>query len=267
MSHTISRLPELARILPFLAVSAFATAAKTESFTVDVPKGSQAVANVIAIVPDAYDGTKPFPVLLLLHGAGNTEKDWPERTGNLAALADKHARIILCPSAGKLSWYNTHNGSEPFIVETVLPAAAQHYKLTEDRWIAGNSMGGYGTLRLFANHPKTFTAAAAFSPGSKPSRWVKNWGITPALGPSVKSGDEDTFTDAWFKKLPRDGRPLLMICGDKDFFFKDYNDCVEAAKKAGVPLITYPTKGDHSWKYWSDELPGALGKLAAAQRK
>lgn len=260
------RLPAFARILPLLAVSALAPAAKTESFTVKVPEGSQAAANVVAIVPDAYDGTKPFPVLLLLHGASDTEKGWSERGGDLGALADKHARIILCPSAGKYSWYNTHNGSEPFIVGNVLPAAAQRYKLTGDRWIAGNSMGGYGTLRLFANHPETFTAAAALSPGSKPSRWVAKWEIPRALGPSVKSGDEDTFTEAWLKKLPKDGRPLLMICGDKDFFHKDYTDCVEAAKKAGVPLITYPTKGDHSWKYWTDELPAALDKLAAARR-
>lgn len=237
-------------------------AARKEAFVVKPPTGLETSGKVVAIVPDAYDGSKPYPVLLLLHGAGDNENAWPDKAGDLGALADKHGRILLCPSAGKFSWYNSHNGSEAYLMEKVLPAAADRYKLTTDRWIAGNSMGGYGALRLFANHPTGFTAAIAFSPGTRPSRWTSNWNIANAFGPSVKTGTEDTFTEDWLKKLPSDGRPIVMLCGDRDFFLKDFNESLATAEKAGRGIITYPTRGDHSWKYWSAELPGALEKLA-----
>jgi len=242
-------------------------AAKTETFTLAPIPPSTIGGNVIAIVPDAYDGSTAFPSLLLLHGAGDDEKAWPQKAGDVGTVADKFHRIILCPSAGPLSWYNPHNGSEPYVMENVLPAAAKRYKLSDDHWIAGNSMGGYGSLRLFADYPKVFTAVIAFSPGTKPSRWVKNWGISAAFGPGLTTGDEDTFTDAWLKRLANNTRPIVMVCGDKDFFLKDFNECLAAADKAGVKVITYPTQGGHDWGYWTRELPRALDKVPVAVKR
>jgi S-formylglutathione hydrolase FrmB len=252
------------RPLTFLCIAfltGVAAAAKVETFNVWPSPGLPTSGDVVAIVPEVYDGSTAFPAFLLLHGATDDCRTWMKNGGDLRALADKHGRIILCPSAGPVSWYNTRNGSEQYLVEMVLPAAAQRYKLSGDCWIGGNSMGGYGALRLFANHPKKFSAVLALSPGTKPSRWAPQFGISEAFGPFAKSGIDDTFTDVWMKKLPKDSRPIVMVCGDRDFFLKDFNECLDAAKKFGLPVISEPVQGDHSWEFWSRELPRALVKL------
>jgi len=208
-------------LVPFVVFPVSCFAEKVETFVVKVPAGLAASGEVVATVPDAYNGATAFPAFLLLHGAGGPAAVWNAKGGNLRELADKHRRIIICPSAGPQSWYNNHNGSERYIARDVMDAAAKRYKLDGDCWIDGNSMGGYGSLRLFANHPEKFSAVLAFSPGTKPSRWMKNWDITNAMGASAAAGGEDTFTDAWLKKVEGKPRPVLMVCGYKDGFFLD----------------------------------------------
>ncbi len=249
--------------LPFLTIAVHA--ARVETFTVPGGPGGNAYP-VRCVVPDAYDGRKPFPELVLLHGASDNASTWIERGGELGALADKHARLIVTPTAGPFSWYVAQNGAEDYLLKSVLPAVGKRYRTTGDRWIAGNSMGGYGALRLGAAHPELFSAYAGLSPGVSPSRWGDKWGQRRAAGPAMAAGELDLFTPTWLKPLLADRRPVLLICGDRDFFHKDCVAALEAAAKAGKPVITYPTRGDHNWKYWAAELPGVLDRLSAATR-
>ena len=182
----MKKLPVL--LLLALGISPALFAAKHENFTVEGGPGGKTFG-VQCVVPDAYDGKKPLPTLVLLHGASDNEKMWIERGGDLDALADKYGRLIVAPTAGPFSWYNNHNGSEDFLIKVVLPVVDKRYRTNGDRWITGNSMGGYGALRLGAKYPKLFSAYAGMSPGVMPSRWGKNWSLPDAFGSAVATGE------------------------------------------------------------------------------
>jgi|SRR5665648_42986 len=60
----------------------------------------------IVITPDRYTKQKDgFAVLYLLHGAGNDYTEWLRHVPNLTDYSDKYNFIIVCPDAGRTSWY------------------------------------------------------------------------------------------------------------------------------------------------------------------
>ena len=60
---------------------------------------------VSVILPDAYqEGAEQYPVLYLLHGAGDMHRKWIDKTV-VEALADTYGIIMVCPDGGRTSWY------------------------------------------------------------------------------------------------------------------------------------------------------------------
>ena len=60
------------------------------------------VVEVIYIAPERHTGN--LPVVYLLHGYGNSGKDWLAFKPDLRELADSYKIMFVCPD-GKNSWY------------------------------------------------------------------------------------------------------------------------------------------------------------------
>src|SRR6478609_3241324 len=123
-------------------------------------------------VPDGYQNTdKARPVVYLLHGAGDNERGWCERTP-VQQMANEHDVIIVTPGTGT-SWYfdspeDKNFQFETFVSSELVKFVDSNYRTIvkrEARALAGNSMGGHGAMFLAIRHRDTFSAAAPMSGG------------------------------------------------------------------------------------------------------
>ena len=155
-----------------------ATACQDGLTTVEVNPSPYVVTDdhVDVLLPKGYcDGAAAglrYPVLYLLHGAGDTYATWTANTDLVAfsqSLPDPP--IIVMPDAGhnaQAGWYsNWEDGEyqwESFHISVLQGYVNKTYRtLKGDIGIAGLSMGGFGALSYAARNKHMFKVAASFS--------------------------------------------------------------------------------------------------------
>jgi S-formylglutathione hydrolase FrmB len=125
-------------------------------------------------LPTGYDGDpgRRWPMVLLLHGRSEDGTTWSERTD----LAQFDGMVVVMPDGGRVGWYTDwyddswcappHQRWESFHLGELLPWAEQTYRLADgrsQRFVAGDSMGGFGAMSYAARHPDLFGGAAELS--------------------------------------------------------------------------------------------------------
>ncbi|MCP4321914.1 MAG: esterase family protein, partial [Alteromonadales bacterium] len=138
---------------------------------------------MIVVLPPSYhtEPNKQYPVVYLLHGLGAKAEGWfstvegePNIEVALQRLYNEQQiseMIVVVPNSYNEfalgGWYsNSASGGnwEDYIIKDVIPYIDKNYRTdTEQRGLAGGSMGGYGAFRLAMKHPKMFEAIYALS--------------------------------------------------------------------------------------------------------
>ncbi len=148
--------------------------------------------------PPGYDRGSNYPVLYLLHGAGDIESGWTliGRANlildNLIAEGKAKPMVVVMPLGQSIqSFYNGPAKSfqapggrgggrggppsgdlTPFakdLLDDVMPLVEKTYKVSkrvDDRAIAGLSMGGGQTINIAFNHPELFRYVVLMSPAT-----------------------------------------------------------------------------------------------------
>ncbi len=228
-------------------------------------------------VPDGYArGSGRYDVLYLLHGAAGDRTQWL-REGHIDRIADaliaRHAIppcLIVMPSGGQSWWVNGPEPMETAFTRDLIPAIDRRYRTIaarRGRLIAGDSMGGFGALRLVMRHPGLFAAAALLSPAiyvptpppisaaRRAPPFQRNGHFSPALWRA----------DNWPALLPGLERsdmvvPLFIASGTRD----QMHIAVEARGLARVwrahhwPVRLQLVDGRHSFRVWRLLAPDAL---------
>ena len=127
-------------------------------------------SHVRVFLPAGYATSgKSYPVLYLLHGAGDTYKTWSSNT-DVYELTASLDLIVVMPDGGRNSeagWYSDWaDGSrqwETFHIGVLVPYVDANFRTNGKRVIAGLSMGGFGAMHYAARHPELFGAVASFS--------------------------------------------------------------------------------------------------------
>jgi predicted esterase len=117
-------------------------------------------------VPSSYDGTKPYPLVIALHGMGGDENSYFDAYGKGAftSEAERHGYIVACPKGRKPA--SMYMGDAERDVMDVLADMMRTYRIDPDRvYLTGHSMGGFGTWSVAMNHPEVFAAIAPVSGG------------------------------------------------------------------------------------------------------
>jgi predicted esterase len=164
------------------------------------------------LIPKSYDGTKPMPLLVALHGMGGDENSMFDsyREGLLKREAEREGFLAVCPKGRDSA--SMYRGSAEQDVLDVISEVERDYKVDLNRvYLMGHSMGGYGTWSIAMDHPDMFAALGPISGGGNPAGMVKLRGIPEY----VVHGDND-------KTVP----------------VTQSRTMVEAGKKAGA-MITY----------------------------
>jgi len=201
-------------------------------------------------LPPKFDENKQYPILYLLHGAGDDNNAWLAdgknayggvQGGNAAAIAAKYVKtggvpmIIVMPDA-QMSFYM--GDFEKYMYEELMPKVESDYKFNGKRAVAGLSMGGYGTLYYAMKYPSMYSYAYAMSPAASAEMASMVADPKALPGITVETGEADTTT------------PMANI-----------TPFVDAMKEKGVNIeyITVPGFG-HQWEFWRACLPHALQK-------
>ena len=132
--------------------------------TFDVPSAAMGMAVKVSVVtPAAYgtDSKARFPVVYLLHGAGNDHSTYVQPF--LLDGVDKWRFIAVVPD-GKLDWWldspvSPNVRRETFVVNELVPWVDAEFRTLPQRQrraVAGHSMGGQGAMRLGMRHSDVF---------------------------------------------------------------------------------------------------------------
>jgi enterochelin esterase-like enzyme len=235
----------------------------------------------VYLPPDYETSQRSYPVLYLLHGAGDDQTGWVQ-FGEVLTIADKAilagdatAIIIVMPDAntGKRGYVNDVKGEwryEDFFFQEFMPFIESTYRIKPDkryRAVAGLSMGGEGTFIYALHHPELFSAACPLSAatGPKSVEDLKNYRLWQGV-----EGITDTDKEAYFKKysvlnlidsMPDDQKKSVrwyIDCGDDDFLYEGNSLVHIAMRKKEIPHEFRIRDGVHSWVYWRAALPEVL---------
>ncbi len=200
-------------ILDSLEAGRDAFAGKTGDFRkAYLSKVDQTLQPYRVFIPAHYDGAKPAPLVIALHGMGGDENSMFD--GYREALkpeAERLGFIVACPKGrGSASMYR---GPAEQDVLDVLAEVRRDYKIDPSRiYLMGHSMGGYGTWSVAMARPELFAALGPISGGGSVEGMVKIKDIPEY----VTHGDNDKTVDvnssrtmvAAGKKL---GAPIVYV--------------------------------------------------------
>jgi pimeloyl-ACP methyl ester carboxylesterase len=110
-------------------------------------------------VPQSYDPTSAYPLVICLHGAGFTGEAYLDRWQQ--RLGERY--ILVCPTYPAGAWF-TRRAEE--LVLTVQHAVRQRYRIDPDRiFLTGMSNGGIGTWLIGMHHAPLFAGLAPMASG------------------------------------------------------------------------------------------------------
>jgi enterochelin esterase-like enzyme len=235
----------------------------------------------IYLPPDYETSERSYPVLYLLHGAGDDQTGWVQ-FGEVLNIADEAINsgkatpmIIVMPDAntGKRGYVNDIKGEwryEDFFFEEFMPFVEKAYRIKGEkryRAVAGLSMGGEGTFIYALHHPELFSSACPLSAATGPRsvEEMKNYRLWGASD-NVSTADQE----AYFKKysvlslvenMPDNQKRAVrwyIDCGDDDFLYEGNSLVHIAMRKKEIPHECRMRDGGHTWTYWRAALPVVL---------
>lgn len=241
----------------------------------------------IYLPPDYETSSRSYPVLYLLHGAGDDQTGWVQ-FGEVQNITDKAIAegkatpmIIVMPDAntGRRGYANTVTGTwlyEDFFFKELMPAVEKKYRIKAEkrfRAVAGLSMGGGGSFAYALHHPELFSSACPLSAATGPLD-------LEAAKAQIKRGQDSTATAAQVEAYYKQQSALYMInnipddqkkavrwyidCGDDDFLFEGNSLVHIAMRKKEIPHEFRIRNGGHTWTYWREALPEVLGFISQA---
>lgn len=228
----------------------------------------------IYLPPQTANGQK-VPVLYWLSGLTCTDENFMQKAGAQRIAAELGIAIVapdtsprgqqvadddhydLGQGAGfyvnatEAPW-STHYQMYDYVVDELPTLIEATFPVTQQRSIAGHSMGGHGALVIALRNPKRYQSASAFSPISNPSNcpWGKK-ALTAYLGQ-----DQSQWSDYDASVLMRDAKhmlPTLIDQGSDDAFLTEQlkPETLETTAKAqALPFELRIQEGyDHSYYF------------------
>ncbi|WKK65251.1 alpha/beta hydrolase [Lutimonas zeaxanthinifaciens] len=241
----------------------------------------------IYLPPDYKNSERSYPVLYLLHGAGDDQTGWVQ-FGEVLHIADKAIKegkatpmIIVMPDAntGQRGYFNDINGKwnyEDFFFEELMPYVEKTYRIKKEkryRAISGLSMGGGGTFMYALRHPELFSSAAPLSAyvGPLTMEDFKEYFIDSKDEVYDEEELQNYFNNHNAVSLVNamEVKKIASIrwyidCGDDDFLYEGNSLVHIAMKKKEVPHEYRVRDGAHNWTYWRDSLPEVLQFVSQA---
>ena len=232
-------------------------------------------------LPADYETSgRSYPVLYLLHGAGDDQTGWVQ-FGEVKNITDKAtqegkctAMIIVMPdgNTGQRGYFNSPKGDwnyEDFFFTEFMPYIEKTYRIRAEkryRAISGLSMGGGGTFMYALHHPELFSSACPLSASVGALTLEEASTRLKKQYPDISDADiAKNFSNLsaveMINNMPEDQKKAVrwyIDCGDDDFLYE--GNCLAhiAMRKKDIPHEFRIRDGAHNWTYWREALPTVL---------
>jgi Enterochelin esterase and related enzymes len=205
--------------------------------------------------PPGYDqnNNEKYPVLYLLHGGGEDESGWATQgktdliMDNLIAEQKAKPMLIVMMDGNfstGIAGFNANalQAFENELKNVVMPFVEKNYRVTNNRALAGLSMGGLQTLYAGLRNTHLFSYLGVFSSG-----W---WANQPAL-----SDPEYEYMKNNATTINNNLKSFWIAMGGKEDIA--HNNCQIMLRKFDVMNIKYQYSeypGGHTWPVWRNNL-------------
>jgi enterochelin esterase family protein len=208
--------------------------------------------------PAGFTPRSRFPVLYLLHGSTDSDRDWIQ-LGQAGQLLERAVRegtaspmLLVMPDGHPYPSLDVSTRSENLrwlqreIIEVIAPLLERQYHPAPGvarRAVVGASMGGAQALHLAARAPELFgTVVGLAAPPDVPGgqTLLVAWQGRPAGAPAVR---------------------VLLVCGREDPFLLEARQAQPVLRNLGVAAEWIETPGRHDWSTWRDQLRLVLPRL------
>jgi enterochelin esterase-like enzyme len=189
-----------------------------------------------------------YPVLYLVHGAGDSDDSWTSAghanyiLDNLIAAGKAKPMIVVMPFGhtperkGANMLANSDFGQDLF--KDLIPYVDGHFRTVAKpsaRAMAGLSMGGAHTLQFGLTHPEVFRYVGIFSMGLMNADQIASYETANAPG------------------LAQAGKSMSLVyyaIGNKDFLFASSTPTRAMMDKYGIKYVFHESDGGHTWINW-----------------
>lgn len=254
------------------------------TMTSKILKGERKYA--IYLPPDYETSQRSYPVLYLLHGAGDDQTGWVQ-FGEVLRIADQSVKdgsatpmVIVMPDAntGKRGYFNDVKGDwryEDFFFEELMPHVEKKYRIKSEkryRAVAGLSMGGGGSFMYALHRPDLFSSACPLS------AYVGPLSLDELKKRLMR--DNESYTDKELQPYFDRHNAVSLVntiaeedknavrwfidCGDDDFLYEGNSLVHIAMRKRDIKHEFRIRNGGHSWTYWRESLPNVLEFVSQA---
>jgi enterochelin esterase-like enzyme len=204
--------------------------------------------------PGYMNGTARYPVLYLVHGAGDSADSWTSVghahyiLDNLIAAGKAQPMIVVMPfghtpdrpnaNGGGNMLANTDFGDD--LIEDLIPYVDGNFRTLatqENRAMAGLSMGGSHTLRFGLTHPELFDHIGVFS-----------------MGLGLQGNNDvtayETANDTALRQAAKDLDLVYYAMGKDDFLYDTVAPTRAMLDKYGIAHVYHESGGGHTWINW-----------------
>jgi enterochelin esterase-like enzyme len=204
--------------------------------------------------PGYMNGTARYPVLYLVHGAGDSADSWTSVghanyiLDNLIADGTAKPMIVVMPFGHTPDRPNTNQGGNILantdfgddLIKDLIPYVDGNFRTLatqENRAMAGLSMGGSHTLRFGLTHPELFDHIGIFS-----------------MGLGLQGNNDvtayETANDAALKRAAKDLDLVYYAMGKDDFLYNTVAPTRAMLDKYGIEHVYHESGGGHTWINW-----------------
>ena len=198
--------------------------------------------------PGYARGGGSYPVLYLVHGAGDSDDSWTSVghahyvLDNLIASGKAKPMIVVMPfghtpdRAGTNILANTDFADD--FLKDLIPYVEANYRTLKkpaSRAMAGLSMGGAHTLNNGLTHPELFAYVGIFSMGLMNAQQVSDYETKNAAA------------------LDRAGKSMKLVyyaVGKADFLYQSIAPTRALFAKHGIKDVYNESEGGHTWINW-----------------
>ncbi len=233
--------------------------------------------------PPGYEASnsQKYPILFLLHGAGDSDEAWTSvgRAGfifdNLIAAKTITPMVVVmphghtntapaggrgaAPAAGVATAASPLDDFARDFLTDIMPYAEKNYRVMTDRAhraIAGLSMGGSQTLNVAFLNLEKFAYIGVFSSGATLSGGGRGAAApaAPVAAPGPTAWETSHLANLDNAALKKGTKLLWLSTGVNDGLMPNTLSTVEILKKHGFSPIFKESPGGHTWINWRNYL-------------
>ncbi|RCW41551.1 MULTISPECIES: alpha/beta hydrolase family protein [unclassified Halanaerobium] len=235
--------------------------------------------NIKIIIPELSNDVTPLftnapKLLILLHGLGGNSSEWTRFT-KIEYYSKKYNFFIVMPEVQRSFYFNTSYGINYFsyVSNEIIEIIKKWFKISTKRenvYIAGESMGGYGALKIALRNNEKFNSVAVLSGIVNMKQFInkvinekykdiQSKELKGIINKNLKLSKKDDLYLLLQSKEQNIRKPkIIQICGKNDFLYEQNLEFKNKISKLDYQYTFLEWEGEHSWPFWDIAIQKSL---------